>query len=222
VEAEKLDRASAGLLSVISLRKLIKCFREITCGAMGMEEMVKQVTWGDLVQARSQLPHSSSLRRMKGEPLVLSADYVVGLVDGEGCFSVRLNRSKRRRAKIEMRFCVKLRAGDKEILEKLKEFFNCGHVYKQIDKRVNHSLCYRYEVQNRRELAGTIIPFFKSYMPKMPSKKRDFEIFHNIMQLVKRNRHRTEEGIARIEQLKAQMHLGPAVCGKSARTVGMP
>lgn len=111
---------------------------------------------------------------------MLSADYVVGLVDGEGCFSVRLNCSQRRRAKVEARFCVKLRAEDKEILDKLRDFFECGQVYKQVDKRASHNLCYRYEVQNRGELMKTIIPFFQRHQLQTQSRKRDFDIFSEI------------------------------------------
>ena len=57
---------------------------------------------------------------------MLTADYVVGLVDGEGSFAVHLNRSQRRRAKVEPRFCLKLRSEDRPILDALRDFFGCG------------------------------------------------------------------------------------------------
>lgn len=137
---------------------------------------------------------------------MLDADYIVGLVDGEGSFNLRLNTSQRRRAKVELRFSLKLRAEDKAILDELKDYFGCGNVYRQIDKRPNHVMCYRYEVQNRKELWKTIIPFFEKNPPKLASKKRDFGIFKKISFLVKENANKTEDGLKIISALKDKMH----------------
>ena len=146
---------------------------------------------------------------------MLSKDYVIGLVDGEGSFNVRVNDTKRR-AKVELKFSLKLRHQDKEILCALQEFFGCGNVYIQRDKRANHSLCYRFEVQNRKEIFEKIIPFFEQNPPKIPSRKRDFELFKQIAELVKNN----SVELDKIRNLKEQMHWGLAVYGKSVRTVG--
>ena len=79
----------------------------------------------------------------------MEKEYVLGLVEGEGSFNVRVNR-QRRRARVELRFSLKLRHQDKAILYELQKFFECGNVYIQRDKRENHSLCYRFEVQNKK------------------------------------------------------------------------
>jgi hypothetical protein len=139
---------------------------------------------------------------------MLTADYVVGLVDGEGSFSVHLNRSQRRRAKVEPRFCLKLRAVDRPILDALLEFFGCGKVYIQRDHRPNHSLCYRFEVSNRSELREKVIPFFEQHPPRFPSEQHDFALFRCVVELIGRDAHRTTEGLQRIEQLVSHMHLG--------------
>ena len=80
---------------------------------------------------------------------MLTADYVVGLVDGEGSFAVHFNQSQRRRAKVEPRFCLKLRAEDRVVLDELCEFFGCGRVYIQPDRRPNHSLRHNSRRKNR-------------------------------------------------------------------------
>ena len=147
---------------------------------------------------------------------MLSADYVLGLVDGEGSFNVRVNQQATRRAKVELKFSLKLRHQDKEILDALQQFFGCGKVYIQNDKRVNHSLCYRFEVQNKKEIIEKIIPFFEANKPKLPSRMRDFELFMRITELAKQDSVDFEQ----IENLKAQMHWGLAVYGKSVRAVG--
>jgi hypothetical protein len=150
---------------------------------------------------------------------MLDSNYVLGLVDGEGSFNVRINK-QRRRTKVELKFSLKLRHQDKAILDALldalQQFFGCGKVYIQRDKRDNHSLCYRYEVQNKKEIAEHIIPFFESHPPKLPSRKRDFELFKQITEVTKHE----SANVKQISQLKAKMHWGLAVYGKSVCTVG--
>ena len=146
---------------------------------------------------------------------MLEKEYVLGLVDGEGCFNVRVNR-QRRRARVELKFSLKLRHQDKEMLDELQRFFGCGKVYIQNDRRVNHSLCYRFEVQNRKEVIEKIIPFFEQNIPKIQSRKRDFELFKQIAELSQNDSADLEE----IEKLKEQMHWGLAVYRKTVRAVG--
>ena len=141
---------------------------------------------------------------------MINKDYIVGLVDGEGSFNVRVNQDKNRRAKVELKFSLKLRHQDKEILDELQKFFGCGKVYIQRDKRKNHSLCYRFEVQNKKEIIEKIIPFFKENSPKIPSRKRDFELFHEIVKLSEENKIDFDK----IQILKQQMHWGSQYTGK--------
>ena len=147
---------------------------------------------------------------------MLSEDYIIGLVDGEGSFYVRLNNDIRRRNKVELKFSLKLRHQDKEILEKLQEFFGCGNIYIQRDKRPNHTDCFRFEVNNKKEIIEKIIPFFEKNSPKIQSRKRDFELFKQIAELSNKD----NLDLQYINLLKQQMHWGLAVYGKTVRTVG--
>ena len=142
---------------------------------------------------------------------MLDENYIIGLVDGEGSFSVYVRNPKekkktKRRVVVEPRFYLKLQEGDEEILWELKKFFRCGNVYFQRDKRKNHKDCFRYEVANRKDLKEIIIPFFKRYPPKIPSKKKDFEIFCQIMERIERKEHLTKKGLEKIYYLKQKMH----------------
>jgi len=149
---------------------------------------------------------------------MLNPHYIVGLVDGEGTFHVRINTHKRRRAKIELKFAVKLRHQDKAVLDALHESFGCGNVYIQRDKRHNHTLCYRYEVQRKADIIEKVIPFFTMYAPLTASKKRDFALFKAIVELSCAE----SIDVERIHALKTQMHWGLAVYGKTVRTIGTP
>ena len=141
---------------------------------------------------------------------MLNKNYILGLVDGEGSFNVRVNPDKNRRAKVELKFSLKLRHQDKDILDELQKFFGCGKVYIQRDKRENHSLCYRFEVQNKKEIIEKIIPFFTENPPLIPSRKTDFELFRKIANL-------SQEEVINFEEaqiLKQQMHWGSLHTGK--------
>jgi len=141
----------------------------------------------------------------------LDPNYIVGLTDGEGSFTAYAKnpdslKQVKRRTKVEPRFFLKLIEKDKEILIKLKEYFGCGNVYFQVDNRVNHQNCYRYEVANRQDLEQIIIPFFERYSLRLRSKKGDFEIFCKILKMVLNKEHLKESGLRKIYKLKQKMH----------------
>ena len=142
---------------------------------------------------------------------MLTSNYVVGLVDGEGSFTVYIRKPDpknniKRRAIAEPRFYLKLIEKDKDILYKLKNFFNCGNVYFQRDRRKNHQNCYRYEVASRNDLERVIIPFFKKNEPRLVSRRKDFEIFCEIVERIIKKEHLTKLGLRSLYRLKQKMH----------------
>lgn len=140
---------------------------------------------------------------------MLSADYIVGLTDGEGCFyvHVRPRQSNSSQPRVDTHFYIKLREEEKGLLEKVKEAFGCGAVYVQKESRTNHSQCYRFEVNAKRDIYNVVIPFFEKH-PLQSRKQRNFEIFKEIALMVKRNEHKTVEGFKKIRSLKSQMNIG--------------
>ncbi|MDD5721501.1 MAG: LAGLIDADG family homing endonuclease [Candidatus Pacebacteria bacterium] len=140
----------------------------------------------------------------------INPDYIIGLVDGEGSFTVYVRNpskvSHSRRVKIEPKFYLKLVEKDKKILYQLKNFFGCGSVYFQKDTRPNHQNCYRYEVYNRNDLKSVIIPFFKKHILKFPSKKKDFDIFCKMFSMIDNGIHLKESGLKKLYSLKQHMH----------------
>jgi len=142
---------------------------------------------------------------------MINKDYIVGLTDGEGSFTVYirnpdLNKSVKRRVKAEPRFYLKLIEKDKDILYGLKNFFSCGNVYFQKDKRKNHQNCYRFEVANRKDLEKIILPFFKKNPLQLSSKRKDFQIFCKLIKGIKNGKHLTSCGLSELYLLKQQMH----------------
>lgn len=142
---------------------------------------------------------------------MVTPEYIVGLIDGEGSFTAYIRNpikddNVQRRAKAEPRFYVKLIEKDKKILYELKNYFGCGNVYFQKDKRANHQDCYRYEVAGRSDLNKIIIPFFLKHQLKFPSKQNDFKIFCRIMDMINSGKHLTDNGLLEMSKLKEKMH----------------
>lgn len=99
---------------------------------------------------------------------MIEIGWIVGFVDGEGCFSTGLIHQKDRpdrkgyRLKYQVFHEFAVTQGDKslESLERLKKYFGVGKIY--VNKRYdNHKEnLFRYVVRRRDDLMGVIIPFF--------------------------------------------------------------
>ena len=158
---------------------------------------------------RSQLIHSSRLRRRREKPIKLSSDYIVGLTDGEGCFYVetRNPRGIYKTPRVEMHFFIKMTEEEYPLLKEVKDFFGCGGLYFQKEYRQNQRACYRFGITAQKDLQDKLIPFFDKY--RLRSKKlKNFLLFKEIGDLVKRREHKTSEGFEKVKQLKLLMNNG--------------
>ncbi len=133
--------------------------------------------------------------------------WVIGYVDGEGCFSVSIFKNKTTKFgwQIFPEFVVTQGEKSKKTLKILENFFNCGKIY--INKRYdNHNEnIYRYCVRTRKELTEIIIPFFKKNQLKT-AKKEDFEIFAKIIEMMNKNVHANLIGMRKIARLIEKMN----------------
>ncbi len=133
----------------------------------------------------------------------LNPHYLVGLVDGEGCFSVTFNKHKDNRLlEIRLLFEIELREDDKEILERVKETLNCGNIYylnyERYKKWRPH---YKYKVSNIKDISTKVIPFFQKY-PLQAKKKKSFALFKKVAKLILQKKHLTIDGIEKVKSLK--------------------
>lgn len=137
----------------------------------------------------------------------LNPYYLVGLVDGEGCFSITFNNHKDRITEVRLIFEIELREDDKEILERVKNTLECGNIYylgyERYKKWRPH---YKYKVSNIKDITQKIIPFFQKY-PLQAKKKYSFELFVQIAQLIVNKKHLTSEGIKNIRAIKNSLSI---------------
>lgn len=110
----------------------------------------------------------------------LSASYIVGLTEGEGCFLVCLRKDSR----IDLRFFISQAIGNKPLLEKVQQYFNAGSVYQKSSARAGKLPAYVFEVTKRDDIYQVIIPFFQKHR-LFGIKAESFKAFCQIAELVK-------------------------------------
>ena len=139
--------------------------------------------------------------------------WVIGFVDGEGCFSIGFVRQADRAGRkgyrtgyqVSHEFAVTQGAKSVSCLHELVEFFGVGSVLvnRRYDNHKEH--LYRYAVRRRSDLIETIIPFFAAH-PMHSSKQRDFEKFARCVDMIDQDVHRTQSGLADIAEIVQTMN----------------
>ena len=142
---------------------------------------------------------SETLR--SGLDMELDAGWVVGFVDGEGCFHVGINAHPEMTAGFQVlpEFTVVQHERDVQVLHGLKAYFGCGVV------RKNHGDRMAYRVRSKEHLLQTIIPFFMKH-PLRSKKNVDFLKFRDVLLMMEKSEHLTSEGIARIRDIASKMN----------------
>lgn len=133
--------------------------------------------------------------------------WVVGFVDGEGCFSAPVVKSPSMALgwQVQPVFAVVQGASSRQVLDDLIVFFQCGGVYPN-RRRDNHKEdLLRYSVNARVDLRERIIPFFR-WHPLRTAKAENFEKFATIIELMEEGRHLTLEGLADIASISQTMN----------------
>jgi hypothetical protein len=139
--------------------------------------------------------------------------WVIGFVDGEGCFSIGFIRQRDRVGRkgyrtgyqVSHEFAVTQGAKSISCLHELCEFFGVGQVI--VNRRYdNHKeYLYRYVVRKRGDLLERVIPFFRQN-PLRSSKREDFEKFARCVELVESGHHLTLMGLIEIAEITQTMN----------------
>ena len=147
------------------------------------------------------------------ERLIEQRGWVIGFVDGEGCFSIGFVRQPNRVGRkgytagyqVSHAFVVTQGERSRSCLEELQEFFGVGrlHVNRRHDNHKEH-LC-QYVVTKREHLVETIIPFFRAHELRT-SKRYDFEGFAACMDVIESGRHLTRDGLIEIARIAETMN----------------
>jgi hypothetical protein len=144
---------------------------------------------------------------------LIRTGWVVGFVDGEGCFSIGFvkqpdratRRGYRTGYQVTHSFVVVQGASSVRALEELRDFFEVGavSVNRRHDNHKEH--LKRFIVSARDELLGVIIPFFREH-PLRTAKRHDFEKFTRCVEICATGRHLTVPGLIEIAEITEAMN----------------
>lgn len=128
--------------------------------------------------------------------------YISGFVDGEGCFCVSFQPSRRHRLGWEVRpsFSVSQNGDRAQLLYEMQLRWGCGFIRPD---RSDKTL--KYEVRNVRDLVEKVLPHFEAF-PLLSSKRRDVELFAKICNMILNGEHRTSRGFETIVDAAMKMN----------------
>jgi len=130
--------------------------------------------------------------------------WLVGFVDGEGCFSVSIHRNTLARPTngwhLQPSFQISQHHSHREVLRAIRQFFGTGSVRSKgpnsaVDVSVIHST---------KELERTVIPFFENH--PLHVKQDDFLAFARITRAVRRREHHRPEVFDELVRLAYSMN----------------
>ena len=147
--------------------------------------------------------------------------WITGFVDGEGCFSVSIIKNKTTKSGWQIFPEFVITQGEKSLkaLKIIKNYFKCGNIF--INNRYdNHNEnLYRYCVRSIHDLKEKIIPFF-SKNKLLTSKRKDFELFSEIVNMMLDKKHLKEKGFLKIARKIIRMNRKkPSRFLKSSETI---
>ncbi len=139
-------------------------------------------------------------------PSGIKEHYISGFVDGEGCFSITIQRSNNVRLGIQVipEFHVSQHQRRDEVLCAIKERLGCGYI-KPNNPNNPKDLTSVYVVRNLADIRDKVVPFFKKY-PLISSKQQDFEKFNEVVAAMNKGEHLNKSGLAKILKLAFSMN----------------
>jgi hypothetical protein len=147
------------------------------------------------------------------ERLIEFRGWVIGFVDGEGCFSIGFIRQSDRNGRrgyktgyqVAHEFAVAQGASSMDCLHELREFFGVGQVLSNTRYDNHREHLYRYVVRRRSDLLETVIPFFQEH-PLRTAKQQNFEKFARCVELIAAGRHLDVGGLIEIAEIAQTMN----------------
>ena len=127
-----------------------------------------------------------------------------GLIDGEGSFSIIVDRNKTRRLswRVQLKFQIGLHIKDLNLLTQLQQYLdNIGSIHLAKNRDI-----VNYSIDAKEDLNKLIIHLDK--YPLLSQKAADLMLFKQAVNLVNTKAHLTVEGLSKIINIKASMNLG--------------
>ncbi|MBM3672856.1 MAG: hypothetical protein FJW86_11850 [Actinobacteria bacterium] len=138
---------------------------------------------------------------------LFTIEWLVGFVDGEGCFSVPIYRNPTMRLGWQAKptFAVVQGESSRDVLEAMVPFFGCGKVYSNRRNDNHREDLASYQVFRFHDLRDVIVPFFEAN-PLRTAKRDNFTKFARVVELMDLRRHLTVPGLIEIAEIAQTMN----------------
>jgi hypothetical protein len=129
--------------------------------------------------------------------------YISGYVDGEGSFSVSVQRNRSCSVGFQLvpEFHVSQNGDRAQVLELIRQRLGCGYI-KPNSKRDRAMV---FVVRNRDDLLTRVIPFFER-SPLLSAKQADFQTFARVVRGMALGHHLTLAGFGELLELALSMN----------------
>ena len=138
----------------------------------------------------------------------LDVEWIVGFVDGEGCFHIGINKITGMTLgwQVLPEFRVVQHERDEQVLERIKKYFGFGKV--TINRKDKHGIRKEFRVRGLENL-NKLVGFFKEHPFETESKRDSFKIFSEIIEMMNKKQHLTRDGLNKIANLVSKMNRQP-------------
>jgi hypothetical protein len=148
--------------------------------------------------------------------------WIVGFVDGEGCFSIQFNpnRAMRFGFQVQAEFAVTQALSSLDALKLIQQRFACGNLQVNPRNDQRHDDLVIYRVRKLGDLVSVVVPFFQAN-PLRTAKQQQFVLFAHVVEMMSRKVHLTDDGFKRIREISNRMNQRAKrlVCLESSETV---
>jgi hypothetical protein len=133
--------------------------------------------------------------------------WIVGFVDGEGCFSCPIQRNRKVKLgwQLQPRFAVVQGERSAHVLDLIRDYFGCGKIYRNRRRDNHRDDLFAYVVYNGQDLRQRIIPFFEAN-PLRTAKADEFRKFAAIVRMMEKRIHLNVEGMTHIARIVQTMN----------------
>lgn len=128
--------------------------------------------------------------------------YLSGFCDGEGSFNISLRKKPDYKSGWQVVLSFNVSQRDKTMLALLKRYLGCGII------KMRRDGLFSYDVTNPNAITGVVIPFFNKYRLQSASKKYNFRLFSQAVEIMVSKNHLTRSGLREILDIREKINPG--------------
>ena len=128
--------------------------------------------------------------------------YLTGFADGEGSFNISFRRRKDYAMPWKISLCFNISQRDQTVLRLFRRQLGCGTLRQRSDG------IWYFEVNSFTAITDHVIPFFDRFGFLSEKKRRDFQKFTELAELIRLKKHLNRDGIRAILAIRSTMNDG--------------